>query len=45
MKKSLLSILLVVFLAVISGCADTESGTGGGSPLILQIFLLVKTLH
>ena len=31
MKKSLLSILLVVFLAVISGCADTESGTGGGT--------------
>lgn len=31
MKKSLLSILLVVFLAVISGCADTGSGTGTGS--------------
>ena len=35
MKKSLLSILLVVFLAVISGCADTgsgtETGTGGGN--------------
>ena len=31
MKKSFLSILLVVFLAVISGCADTGSGTGTGS--------------
>ena len=35
MKKSLLSILLVVFLAVIAGCADTgsgtETGTGGGN--------------
>ena len=31
MKKSLLSILLVVFLAVIAGCADTGSGTGTGS--------------
>lgn len=39
MKKSLLSILLVVFLAVISGCADTGTdtgtdngtGTGGGN--------------
>ena len=30
MKKSLLSILLVVFLAVISGCADTGSGDGNG---------------
>lgn len=29
MKKSLLSILLVVFLAVISGCADTGTGNGG----------------
>ena len=31
MKKSLLSILLVVFLAVISGCADTGSGGGTGN--------------
>ena len=31
MKKSLLSILLVVFLAVISGCADTGSGDGNGN--------------
>ena len=31
MKKSLLSILLVVFLAVISGCADTGSGDGTGN--------------
>ena len=31
MKKSLMSILLVVFLAVISGCADTGSGGGTGN--------------
>lgn len=31
MNKSLISILLVVFLAVISGCADTGSGGGTGS--------------
>ena len=31
MKKSLLSILLVVFLAVISGCADTGTDTGTGT--------------
>ena len=31
MKKSLLSILLVVFLAVIAGCADTGSGDGTSS--------------
>lgn len=30
MKKSLLSILLVVFIAVISGCADSDSGTDNG---------------
>ena len=31
MNKSLISILLVVFLAVISGCADTGSGGGTSS--------------
>ena len=31
MNKSLISILLVVFLAVISGCADTGSGDGNGN--------------
>lgn len=31
MNKSLISILLVVFLAVISGCADTSSVDGTGS--------------
>ncbi len=31
MNKSLISILLVVFLAVISGCADTGSGDGTSS--------------
>ena len=31
MNKTLISILLVVFLAVISGCADTGSGGGTSS--------------
>lgn len=31
MKKSLLSILLVVFLAVISGCADSSTGSNTGT--------------
>ena len=39
MKKSLLSILLAVFLAVISGCADDSknTGTSGGSSNIESI--------
>ena len=42
MNKSLISILLVVFLAVISGCADTGSGGGTSSGVDETIIELTK---
>ena len=43
MNKSLISILLVVFLAVISGCADTGSGGGTSSGVDETIIELTKS--
>ena len=43
MNKSLISILLVVFLAVISGCADTGSSGGTSSGVDETIIELTKS--
>lgn len=43
MNKSLISILLVVFFAVISGCADTGSGGGTSSGVDETIIELTKS--